>query len=110
MLTILRETYPTANKEHRCEFCFGKITIGQKYVRQTNVYDGVVDDFITHKECKEVADELRMYDDCDEGLDGDGLWNLLCYCRIIMYRFQSKSQKTVHRRCSDMRLNVWRSD
>lgn len=72
MLTILRETYPTANKEHRCEFCFEKITIGQKYVRQTNVYDGVVYDFITHKECKEVADELRMYDDCDEGLDGDG--------------------------------------
>lgn len=56
MPTILRETYPTANKEHRCEFCCEKIMIGQKYVRQTNVYDGVVYDFITHKECKEVAD------------------------------------------------------
>lgn len=72
MPTILRETYPTANKEHRCEFCFEKITIGQKYVRQTNVYDGVVYDFITHKECKEVAYELRMYDDCDDsGLCGE---------------------------------------
>lgn len=42
MPTILRETYPTAKKEHRCEFCCEKIAIGQKYVRQTNVYDGTI--------------------------------------------------------------------
>lgn len=72
MPTILRETYPTAKKEHRCEFCCEKIAIGQKYVRQTNVYDGTIDDFVTHQECKEVAHELRMYDDCDDlGLDGE---------------------------------------
>lgn len=72
MLTILRETFPTAKKEHTCEFCYGKIRINQKYVRQTNVYDGEVYDYITHQECKEVAHELRMYDDCsDEGLDGE---------------------------------------
>lgn len=41
MPTILRETYPTAKKEHRCEFCCEKIAIGQKYVRQTNIYDGL---------------------------------------------------------------------
>lgn len=72
MPTILRETYPTAKKEHRCEFCCEKIAIGQKYVRQTNVYDGIMYDFITHQECREVARELSMYDDCgDEGLDGE---------------------------------------
>lgn len=72
MTTVLREIYPTAKKEHTCEFCACKIQPGQKYVRQTNVYDGVVGDFITHKECKEVARQLRMYDDCDDsGLDGD---------------------------------------
>ena len=72
MLTILRETYPAAKKEHICEFCACKIQPGQKYVRQTNVYDGVVYDFITHQECKEVAHELRMYDDCyDSGLNGE---------------------------------------
>lgn len=72
MLTRLRVTYPTAKKEHRCEFCACKIQPGQKYVRQTNVYDGVVYDFITHQECKDVAHELRMYDDCDDsGLDGE---------------------------------------
>lgn len=72
MPAILRETYPTSKKEHRCEFCCEKIAIGQKYVRQTNVYDGTVYDFITHQECKDVAHELSMYDDCgDEGLDGE---------------------------------------
>jgi hypothetical protein len=63
MPTILKETYPTAKKEHVCEFCACKIKPGQKYVRQTNIYDGVVYDFITHQECKEVAHKLRMYDD-----------------------------------------------
>lgn len=72
MPTILKETYPTARKEHLCEFCAGKIQKGQKYVRQTNVYDGTKYDFITHQECKEVAHELRMYDDCDDsGLNGE---------------------------------------
>lgn len=72
MLTVLRETYPTARKEHGCEFCGEKIAIGQKYVRQTNIYDGTIYDFVTHQECNEVADELRMYDDCDDsGLHGE---------------------------------------
>lgn len=72
MPTILRVTFPIAKKEHTCEFCYGKIRINQKYVRQTNVYDGEVYDFITHQECKDVAHELRMYDDCDDnGLDGE---------------------------------------
>lgn len=72
MLTILRETYPTARKEHICEFCAGKIQKGQKYVRQTNVYDRTLYDFVTHQECNEVAHELMMYDDYDDsGLDGE---------------------------------------
>ena len=72
MPTILRVTFPIAKKEHTCEFCYGKIRINQKYIRQTNVYDEEVYDFITHQECKEVAHELRMYDDCDDnGLDGE---------------------------------------
>lgn len=72
MLTVLRETYPTARKEHVCEFCGEKIAIGQKYVHQTTIYDGTIYDFAIHQECNEVAYELNMYDDCDdEGLDGE---------------------------------------
>lgn len=55
MPTILKETYPTARKEHVCEFCGCKIQPGQRYVRQTNVYDRIVYDFVTHRECEEVA-------------------------------------------------------
>jgi hypothetical protein len=72
MLTVLRETYPTARKEHICDFCGCKIQPGQKYVRQTTIYDGTIYDFAIHQECNEVAYELNMYDDCDdEGLDGE---------------------------------------
>lgn len=51
MPTILRETYPTAKKEHRCEFCCEKIAIGQKYVRQTNVYDGTINRMVDRNSC-----------------------------------------------------------
>lgn len=71
MPIVLKEIYPTANKEHICEFCSGKIQPGEKYVRQTNIYYGLVYDFITHQECKDVAHELRMYDDCDDGVSED---------------------------------------
>lgn len=50
---VLRNKTPVARKEHRCKFCGEVIHVGEKYNRQSNVYDG------------------RIYD-CDEGLDGDG--------------------------------------
>lgn len=101
MPTILRETYPTAKKEHICEFCACKIQPGQKYVRQTNVYDGVVYDFIMHQECKEVARELRMYDDCyDEGLDGESFReNLDSYVYANHYNDEADDV------CSDWQLS-----
>ncbi len=48
--------------------CNGKIAKGQRYYRQTCVYDDKPYDFIEHEECKAIARELDMYDDCDEGL------------------------------------------
>lgn len=64
-MTVLKETTPFARKEHRCEFCYGRIKVGQKYLRQTNKVDGTVGDFICHTECMEVASMLKMFDDCD---------------------------------------------
>ncbi len=64
-MTILKETKPIARKEHKCMFCYGIIHKGQKYLRQTNVVDGVVGDFVCHQECQDVAKALGMYDDCD---------------------------------------------
>lgn len=39
--------------------------ICQKYLRQTNICDGIVGDWICHVECQAVARKLGMYDDCD---------------------------------------------
>ena len=73
MPTILKESHPIARKEHLCEFCGCKIKKGQKYYRQTNIYDGCIYDWIEHEECHQIASELDMYDECDydEGLSSD---------------------------------------
>ena len=71
-MKVLRDKTPVARKEHRCNFCGGVISVGEKYNRQTNVYDGCVYDWVSHCECSKLACELDMFDDCDEGLDDDG--------------------------------------
>lgn len=73
MIKVLRNKTPIARKEHRCEFCGEVIHIGEKYNRQTNVCDDRVYDWVSHYDCSQLACELNMFDDCDEGLDGDGL-------------------------------------
>lgn len=85
-MKVLRDKTPVARKEHRCNFCGGVISVGEKYNRQTNVYDGRVDDWVSHCECSKLACELDMFDDCDEGLDDDGfIDNLISmFTTIIM--------------------------
>lgn len=71
MVRVLKEIYPTAKKNHICEFCACKIIPGQKYVRQTCLYDGEVYDFIAHQECVDLASKRKLYHDCDDsGLYG----------------------------------------
>lgn len=50
--------------------CNCKIKKGQRYYRQTCVYDDVYD-FIEHEECYDIANELDMYDGCDGGLNDE---------------------------------------
>lgn len=69
---VLKNSKPTARKEHKCMFCGGIIKVGEKYDRQTCVYEGSVYDWIAHCECSSLAHKLDMYDDCDEGLNGEG--------------------------------------
>lgn len=71
-MITLKNVTPTARKEHRCDFCGGVIAIGDKYERQTNIYDNQIYDWICHSECQAVAHKLDMYNRCDdEGLDCD---------------------------------------
>ena len=66
MITVLKDSHPVARKEHRCLLCNGTINKGQRYYRQTCVYDAAPYDWIEHDECHEVARELYMYRDCDD--------------------------------------------
>ncbi len=77
MIKVLRNKTTIARKEHRCEFCGEVIHVGEKYYRQTNVYDGCIYDWVCHCDCLQLACELDMFDDCDEGIDGDGFINSL---------------------------------
>jgi hypothetical protein len=71
METLLSPKDTKAIKEHRCDFCSGKILKGDTYIKSTHKYDGMVYDWKNHKHCAEIASRLNMYDDCDEGLTQD---------------------------------------
>ena len=72
-MKILKELTPVARKEHECMFCHGTIAKGQKYLRQTNIFDGEIGDWVCHQECQTAAQLLEMYDDYDPdyGLSDD---------------------------------------
>lgn len=69
MIKVLINKTPIARKEHRCEFCGEMIHVGEKYNRQTNVYDNHYDDKIDdiakdwqlprYELVKKVLDELK---------------------------------------------------
>ena len=68
----LKITHPTAKKEHKCMYCGETINVGEKYERQTNLYDGQIYDWVCHIECQEVTGLLNMFDyDYGEGIDGE---------------------------------------
>ena len=60
-----------AKKQYRCDYCCSMIEIGTVYERSLYVYDR---DFLTwkaHVSCQKIAEKLKMFDDCDEGLTTD---------------------------------------
>ena len=72
MITKLNRSYPTARKEHKCMYCGGNINVGDKYERQTLIYDNHIYDWVCHLECQEATGLLNMFDnDMGEGIDGE---------------------------------------
>lgn len=73
MITTLKDSHTIARKEHICDLCGGKINKGQKYYRQTNLYDGRFYEWVEHEECHQVSDELDMDSVCDidDGISSD---------------------------------------
>lgn len=68
METIAYAREYKAIKEHSCDLCGMRISVGEKYMKSTHKFDGDVYDFKTHMYCDKLANQLKMYDDCDEGL------------------------------------------
>lgn len=69
-MEILNATKPKARKEHTCDLCGLNIHIGETYANETILYDGEIHSFKRHLSCDELAQKLRMYDDCD-GITSD---------------------------------------
>jgi len=91
-------SYPTdvkAIKEHRCDFCGGRIPKGDTYTKSTHKGDGDIYDWKTHKHCADIATRLKMYDDCDEGLTADGFQESIRneYYELILSKFSSDDIK-----------------
>lgn len=70
METIKYPKETKANKEHKCDFCCGKIEKGSTYINGVYKYDGIYS-WKTHKSCSEIASKLKMYENCDEGVTTD---------------------------------------
>ena len=66
----LKTTTPVARKEHICNWCGGKIAKGEKYNRQTILFDGRIYDWVSHLDCLGLTGLLNMFDyDDGEGID-----------------------------------------
>ena len=57
-----------ARKDCTCDFCGITIPKCSKYLSQVNKYDGVIYRWKSHEKCTQLAEALKMYDNCDEGL------------------------------------------
>ena len=51
-----RSEYPTAAKDHRCEYCYGRIPKGEEHVHFTGVYEGEWQNWRMHRECSDDFD------------------------------------------------------
>jgi len=58
-----------ARKTHVCNWCGCTIPVGEIYQTQTLKYDDIYT-WKNHIKCMEVAHELKMFDECDEGVTG----------------------------------------
>jgi len=67
VVTIQCPKETKAKKEHKCDFCLGIIEKGTTYLKSVYVYDSIYS-WKTHEKCSKIADELKMYDECDEGV------------------------------------------
>lgn len=71
MPKVIKHLRLKAAKEHTCNYCGCEIPKGQRYYRDTLVYEGVLYEWKSHIECFKVASMLNMFDECDDGVSPD---------------------------------------
>jgi len=69
MIEMISMKNKEARIEHTCMFCDGKINKGEEYEYSKLKYEGDLYTWKTHLKCRDLAQELEMYDD-GEGVDG----------------------------------------
>lgn len=71
-MNILSTTTPKARKQHRCNYCYGFIEIGEVYENSSIENDGTVYTWKSHVNCQKTAEKLNMFEqDRDNGVTED---------------------------------------
>jgi hypothetical protein len=70
-MRVLSEKELKAKKEHRCNYCSGKIQKLEIYQKASIVSDGDFYTWKSHLSCTFLAHLLKMFDDADEGVTQD---------------------------------------
>lgn len=102
METLTQEKEVKAIKEHKCNFCGGKISVGEIYMKSTHKCDGDIYDWKTHKYCAEIANRLKMYDDAYEGVTMDDFIETINYKHNDLLIGQLPFDKEQPRKFSDI--------
>lgn len=70
-MKTISTTERKARKQHMCNYCGLPIEIGETYELQVNINEGELYSWKSHLSCNDIASELDMYDNCDDGLTGE---------------------------------------
>lgn len=71
-MKILSTTTPKARKQHRCDYCYGFIEIGEVYENNSIENDGTVYTWKSHINCQKLAKKLNMFEENrDNGVTED---------------------------------------
>ena len=83
-MEVLSRSKPKARKEHKCDFCYGKIQKGEVYDNQVCKHDYLYT-WKSHFRCGNIASKLGMHDDCDEGVTGEDFHEFIIneYLRLL---------------------------
>lgn len=70
-METIQQSEIKANKPHICNYCGGEIAKGEQYLRSVHKYEGEIYTWKAHKSCQQIASDLQMFDNADEGVTMD---------------------------------------